>query len=137
MANAFYAKGAEKVLAPLIGDSAVTGTLKVALMADTYTPDLAADEFWDDISSHVLGTPQALASAVVTGGKLDGDDPVFSAVTGGDTAASLVLFMDTGTPSTSALIAYIDQIGGFPYETTGGDIEPRWDNGIYKILSLT
>lgn len=136
MTNAFYAKGAEKILNPLAGDAGLTGVLTAVLMKNTYAQSLSADEFYDDISTHAAATPVALTGVVVTNGKLDADDPTFPAVTGGNTVEAIVLFMDTGVPATSPLIAYIDQVTSFPYATSGVDYTPQWDNGTYKIVSL-
>ena len=66
----------------------------------------------------------------------DAADATFAAVTGGDTLEGVVIYKDTGVAGTSALIAYIDTITGFPLATNGGDITIQWDNGAYKILSL-
>lgn len=134
MANALYAKGAEKILSGAI--NLTTDTIKVALVKNTYPQSLTADEFYTDISAYVLGTPQALSSKSVTGGKFDAGDPTFTAVTAGDTSEALVIYKDTGTAGTSPLLAYIDTITGFPLATNGGDITPQWDNGANKIFSL-
>jgi len=136
MTNALYAKGAEKILNPIIGGGALSGTLKAILVKNTYAQNLATDEFLSSITAYRLGTDQTIASAAVTGGKLDAADPTWTAVAAGDTAEAVVLYMDTGNAATSPLLAYIDQITGFPLATTGGDITPQWDNGAYKILSL-
>lgn len=136
MANACYVKGAQKVLAPLIGGAALTGTLTAVLVKNTYPQDLANDEFYSQINAYAMGAPQALSGKTVNGGMLDADDPVFPTVAAGNTSEAMVLFMDTGNPATSALIAYIDTITGFPVAANGGDIKPQWDNGPYKILSL-
>lgn len=134
MANAVYAKGAEKVLSKLIDFS--TDTIKVALVKNTYPQNLAADEFYSDISAYVLGAPQALSGKSVAGGKFDANDPTFTAVTAGDTSEGLVVYKDTGVAGTSPLLLYIDTITGFPLATNGGDITPQWDNGANKIFSL-
>jgi hypothetical protein len=136
MTNAYYTKGAEKILAPLIGGAALTGTLKAAAVKNTYPQSLGADEFYTAISAYVVGAPVALSGANVTGGRLDANDPVFAALAAGNTLEAVVLYMDTGFPATSPLIAYIDQIGGFPLATNGFDFTPQWDNGPFKILSL-
>lgn len=134
--NALYVKGAEKLLAPIIGgDPLPAGTLKAALVSTSYAQSLSADEFYDDISDYVVGTPQEIETATVTGGKLDGDDCTFAALSG-DPVEAIVIFIDTGTPSTSPLLAYIDQVTGFPYTPTGVDYTPRWDGGTYRIFSL-
>lgn len=136
MANAFYAKGAEKLLAPLIGGAALTGTLKAIAVKNTYVENLTTDEFYTSISAHVVGAAVTLASTTVAGGKLDATDPVFAALAGGSTLEAIVLYMDTGVAGTSALIARIDECSGLPHVTDGGNFEPTWDNGPYKIISL-
>jgi hypothetical protein len=136
MANGFYVKGAEKILAPIIGGAALTGTLKAMLVKNTYVQNLAVDEFVSQISAHRVGADQLLGSKSVAGGRLDAADPVFAAVAVGSTAEALVLYMDTGDEATSPLLMYLDQAVGFPKVTDGGDITPRFDDGAYKIVSL-
>lgn len=134
MTNAFYAKGAEKVLSGAIDFT--TDTIKVALVKNTYPQNLTTDEFYSDISAYVVGTPQTLSGKSVTGGKLDASDPTFTAVTAGDTIEALVIYKDTGVAGTSPVLMYIDQVTAFPLATSGGDITPQWDNGTNKIVSL-
>lgn len=134
MANSLYAKGAEKILSGAI--DLTTATIKAALVKNTYPQNLSTDEFWSDISTYLVGTPQTLGSKSVSGGKFDAADPTYTAVAAGDTVEALVIYKDTGTPSTSPLIAYIDTVTGFPVATNNGDITPQWDNGSYRIVSL-
>lgn len=134
MANALYAKGKEKLLTAAINLS--TDTIKVALVRNDYVQSLSTHEFFSSVSASSLNTPQTLASKTVTNGVFDAADVTFTAVTAGDTCEGVVIYKDTGTPSTSALIAYIDTITGFPLATNGGDITIQWDNGAYKIFSL-
>jgi len=134
MANALYAKGKEKILSGSI--DLTTATIKAALLSSSYTANLSTDEFWSGISANVLNTPQTLGSKSVTAGVFDAADVTFTAVTSGATINAIVIYKDTGTASTSPLIAYIDTITGFPLATNGGDITVTWDNGSYKIFSL-
>lgn len=62
---------------------------------------------WDDFSAAVVGTPQTLASKTVTGGVADAADVTFTAVTGNSVEA-LAIYKDTGTESTSRMIAFLD-----------------------------
>jgi hypothetical protein len=63
-----------------------------------------------------------LASKTFANGVFDSADPSFTAVTG-DVSEALILFIDTGTPSTSRLIAFYDAgVGGLPVTPNGGDI---------------
>ena len=134
MANTLYAKGKEKILSAAI--NFVTDTIKVALIKNDYLQNLSTDEFFTSISASVLGTPQTLATKSVLAGVFDAGDVTFAAVLAGSTSEGVVIYKDTGVAGTSALLAYIDTITGFPLATNGGDITIQWDNGIYKIFSL-
>ena len=52
MANALYAKGKEKILSAAVNFTA--DTIKVALVKNTYPQNLAADEFYTDISAYAV-----------------------------------------------------------------------------------
>lgn len=134
MANALYAKGKEKILSASI--NLPSDTIKASLLSSSYTANLSTDEFWSGISANLLNTSQTLGSKTVTAGVFDAADVTFTAVTAGSTVKAVVIWKDTGTPSTSPLLVYIDTITGFPLATNGGDITITWDNGSYKIFSL-
>ena len=134
MSNALYALGKEKILSTAI--NFVSDTIKVALVKNTYPQNLTTDDFYDDISAYVIGTPQTLAAKSVALGVFDAGDVTYTAVTAGDTLEGVVIYKDTGVAGTSPLLAYIDTITGFPLATNGGDITIQWDNGAYKIFSL-
>jgi hypothetical protein len=135
MANALYSKAKQRLLTAAFDFSAVT--IKAILVSSSYSPNLTTDEYYNPaISSYILNSAQTLGSKSVTNGVFDAADVTFTAVTAGSTAKAVVLYYDTGTPTTSPLIAYIDTITGFPLATNGGDITIQWDNGSYKIFSL-
>ena len=134
MANALYSKGKEKILSAAV--DFIDDTIKVALVKNTYPQSVTADEFFTSISAYVVGTPATLTSKSVTAGVFDAADPTFSSVVAGDTLEGVVIYKDTGVPGTSALIAYIDTITGFPLATNGGDITIQWDSGAFKIFTL-
>ena len=115
--------------------------IRVALVTSSYTPDQDAHEFFDDITNEVVGTGYvqegaALASKAVTADNTD-NEGVFDAanVTWSSstiTARGAVLYEDTGTPSTSALIAYIDF--GSDKTSTAGDFTIEWNSeGILNL----
>lgn len=134
MASALYKLGAQKILGGSINLS--SDTIKAALVKNDYAQNLTTDEFFSDISAHVLGTPQTLGSKSVALGVFDAADPTFTAVASGDTSEAVVVYKDTGTAGTSPLIAYVDAITGFPIATNGGDIAVQWDSGSYKVFTI-
>lgn len=134
MANAIYEKWKEALLQFTTNNSLSAGTVKVALVdTGTYTFS-QSHQFYSSVSSAVVGTPQTLGSKTYTGGVFDAADTTFSAVTGNNVEA-LVVYIDTGTASTSPLVTYIDTgVTGLPVTPNGGDIPVTWNaSGIFKL----
>ena len=108
----FYSKGLETGLRAVTGVAAApTGTLKGAFMATTYVQDKETHQFWSDISSQIAAgttvrTITGTAIIVDTGNnriEFDSDNVTETPVTA--STNQFVHFMDTGTDSTSPLIA--------------------------------
>ena len=133
MANAHYRKGAERQLKGEIAYH--TDTIVMALMANTYTPNLTTHEYLTDLGANVLATV-TLTGRTVTNGVFDADDPVFAAVTAGSTTNAVVTYKSTGVAATSPLLMYHDQITDFPVATNGGDITARITDAVNKIMKV-
>ena len=135
MSNALFDPGREGILDRTID---MTGaTIKAALMKG-YTFS-AAHKFLSDLTGAggtVVGTPVALASKTYTSGVLDAADVTFSAVPTDTSTAALILYNDTGTATTSRVVAFIDTATGLPVTPNGGDIVVTWDNGADRIFKL-
>ena len=102
----------------------------------TYTVNLSAHEFLSDIGTGArIATSGAFTGKATVGGAADANDVTFTSVTGASIEA-IVLYKDTGTDSTSPLIAFIDTATGLPITPNGGDIIVTWDNGANKIFKL-
>lgn len=136
MANSLYALGRQAFLEG--GIAYLTDTIKVALVKSAYTPNLATHQYYSDLTpgSNVVGTPQTLASKTSTDGVANAATVTFSSVASGNTIAYIAIYKDTGTASTSPLIALIDTTTGLPLSTNGGDITVTWDTGANKIFKL-
>ena len=94
------------------------GTLRVGLLSTSYTFSQAHD-FLDDVGATIVGTSVVLPNATFNSKTLVGDGVTFTAVTG-DPVKALLLYMHTGTASTSRLIAYLDtSITGLPFTPSG------------------
>jgi hypothetical protein len=121
MANALYPKFKEQALQG--GVNLSSGNIKAVLvdLAD-YTFG-AAHEFLSDVPAAArVATSGNLASKTFTNGVFDSADPSFAAVTG-DVSEALILFIDTGTPGTSRLIAFYDTgVSGLPVTPNSGNI---------------
>jgi hypothetical protein len=134
MANAIYPKYKEVILGAATNTNLLTGTVKVALVdTGTYTYN-SADQFLTSLTG-VVGTAQTIgATKSVTNGVFDGGDVTYTAVTGNRVEA-LVIYVDTGTASTSPLVAYIDtEVTGLPVTPNGGNISITWNaSGIFAL----
>ena len=135
MANALFDKARQRFLEGQFNWN--TDTIKAVLVdTGTYTANLAAHEFLSDISGGArIATSGAFTGKATTGGAADANDVTFTSVTGASIEA-IVLYKDTGTDSTSPLIAFIDTATGLPITPNGGDIIVTWDNGPNKIFKL-
>lgn len=121
MASAVY----NSFLGRILGDAGVVSTaidleqdtIKLSLHTSTYSPDIDADEFYDDVDNEVgaSGTYSAGgATLTVTSSTDDTDDEgVFDATDVSFTSATItaryaIIYKSTGTASTSPLVLYID-----------------------------
>jgi hypothetical protein len=135
MANAMYTLGRQKFLEGAI--AWLTDSIKAVLVdSGQYTLDLATHQWLSDIPAGArIATSGNLANKTSTGGVADADDVTFSSVTGVQ-SEYIILYKDTGTAGSSALIACIDTATGLPVTPNGGDITVAWDNGANKIFKL-
>jgi hypothetical protein len=95
--------------------------VKAALVdTATYTYS-AAHEFQTSLSG-VVGTAVTLGTKTIVNGAFDSADPTFAAAAGAS-AEAIVIYIDTGTPATSRLVAFLDTgFTGLPVTPGGGDI---------------
>jgi hypothetical protein len=119
---------------PLAKDAAWTGTVdlssddvRVQLLDDTAVYD-ATDEFLDDLGAALVGSGVALPGLSMSAGELSSSAPMVTipSVASGDDVAAAVLYVHTGTPSTSRLVAWIDtnpDTTPIDLTTNGDDIE--------------
>ena len=131
MANALYPLAKQEMLKGNLNMS--TGTVKVALVdTGTYTYS-AAHQYYSSVTG-VVGTPQTLGTKTFVNGLFDAADVTFTAVTGNSVEA-LIIYIDTGTPATSQLVAYIDTgVTNLPVSPNGGDIGITFNaSGIFQL----
>lgn len=113
-------------------------TVKVALVSGyTYSASHAnLSDITGGGGGTIAATSGALSSKTSTAGVADAADITYTAVPAGTACQNLIIYKDTGTPSTSSLIARIDTATGLPVTPNGGDIAVSWDNGANKIFKL-
>lgn len=138
MANSLFDSGRAGFLSGDIDWDANTIKLVFVDHADD-NPNVATDDNLDDIAAGArVATSGAFASKTTTAGVADAADVTVSAVTG-DQFESIVIYKDTGTESTSLLIAKIDTATGLPFTPSGGgggDVVVTWDNSSNRIFKL-
>lgn len=132
MASSFYPSALTSLLK---GDIDLeSGTVKAALVDTGVYTFSTAHDFYDDVSAGVAGTPATLSSKTFTDGVFDAADVTISAVAAAgsvDSVNAVVIYVDTGTASTSPVVAYLD---GLALALNGSDIEVAWDaSGIFAL----
>lgn len=140
MANVLFDKGRNAFLQGSI--NWVADNIKVSLISilnqpTAYIFNASLHEFFSDVptGARVGFSVASLTGKTATSGIGDANDSVFTAASG-PTASALVIWKDTGTPTNSPLIAYIDTATGLPVQPNGGDITVQWDNTTNKIFKL-
>jgi hypothetical protein len=132
MANAIYPLAKKQFLQA--GLNLSSSNIKIALVdLDDYTYS-AAHEFYTDLAGVVGTTANLSGKTFGNDGSFDSSDPVATSVTG-DEFEALVMYIDTGTPSTSRLIAYFDTgISGAPLTPDGSNVQITVDSDGWFIL---
>lgn len=92
---------------PVLGSNAIgLSAYTSGGYAINYGPSTASD-MYDDVNGCIVGTDQTLGTKTVTAGVADAADPTFPTVAGGSTVRAIVIYKDTGTPSTSRIVGYL------------------------------
>jgi hypothetical protein len=142
MANVVYNSFKSAIMEGGIDLDTSGDEIKVALVTSSYTPNIDTHEFYDDVTNEVTGTGYTAGGAVLGSqavttnttddeGVFDAADVTWSAST--ITARGAVIYKNTGTASTSPLIAYID----FTEDkvSSSGNFTIQWN--AEGILNLT
>lgn len=136
MANALFPLWKQE-LEKGTANTPLTGTVKATLLSG-YTYN-ATHQFYSSVSAYAQGTPSpsgGMTTKTYVNGVFSADPVTFSAVSGTSVGA-IVIYIDTGNPATSPLVAYLDTgITGLPVTPNGGDIVVTWDTGANKIFAL-
>jgi hypothetical protein len=121
-------------------DMDAAAALKCMLVTSSYTPDIDAHTKKSDITNEVVGAGYTAGGAELTAtvtvdnssdkGIFDASDLTWGSST--ITARGAVIYKDTGLPSTSPLICYVDF--GTNKSSTNGDFTIQWaSTGIITL----
>ena len=117
-------------------------TIKVALCTSDYTPDIDNHDYFDDITDELSGggytaggkTLSNVSLSIDTANdkvKFDADDVTWTDLTATNVRYAII-YKDTGTASTSPLIAYVDF--GEDKTFSNADLKITWSaNGIFTV----
>jgi len=136
MANGMYTAGINGIMDGSI--MLLTNTIKVTLInTANYTVNLASHDFIDDVPTSARKATGTLASKTVSGGAFDAADTVISGINADEVDAAII-WKDTGTESTSPLIAYIDtDLAGLPTGPLANNtVTITWNPGANKIFKV-
>jgi len=112
MANKWYPLFLQATL-ERSANSALSGTVRLALLDNTYVYS-AAHDFLDDVTG-VLGTAVELGSKQFTSGEFSFSVPNYpGAGLAGETATQAIIYIDTGNAATSRLVMHLDSAPNFP-----------------------
>jgi hypothetical protein len=139
MANAIYPKWKEAIIqasaSSALNGSGATGVY--AALVDSGTRGYnAADQYYSDMSSAIVGTPVEIgATKSYTSGIFDGADVTWTAVTGATCEAILIYIQNAGANTTWRLVAYLDtNVTNLPVTPNGGNISVTWSGtGIFAL----
>lgn len=130
---ALYRKGAEAMLSQSPSIRLTSDTIRASIgRSAAYTPDLVGDVFLTDVIK--VADSAALTGKTVASGVFNADPPQFAGIAAGANLDFVVLWKDTGTPSTSPLIAYIPIVAVAPDGLRA--VLATWDAGASKIFAL-
>ncbi|MGR6327709.1 hypothetical protein ACU5AX_01450 [Sphingomonas sp. XXL09] len=142
MANTLYPKFKQTHAATGIG--LVSNTIKAQLVDTSAYTYSDAHQFLSSVPAAArYGNPATLLNKTVslsgTTAVFDADDSLFTSVPAGssgttDKEEAIIIYRDTGDPTTSDLIYYIDTATGLPVTPNGGNIVVSWNaSGILSF----
>lgn len=133
MTNQLYDFGREGFLD---GQTSWSSNTIRAVLVDTaaYTFSKATHQWLSDIPADArIAVSAPFTNKTITAG-IAGADPAVFVAASGPVCEALVIYRDTGTASTSRLIAYITQANGLPVTPNGNNITINWDTDASKKI---
>lgn len=125
MANSLYNQYLEDLLNGVY--DTVTANIGAALLNNSASFN-NANTHLSDVNSNQIGSVVDLTGVTLTTTTISANSVTFTGISASLTVKAVVIFRDTGTPSTSQLIAWFDTGTGFPLTTDGSDITVNWNN---------
>ena len=117
-----------------------TADIRAIPVTALYTPNFTTHDFLDDVGAGARSATAVALSAktlAVAAGVVafDANDLTFPAVPTGDPIVALILYVHTGTESTSRLLAYLDYFTSLPITPDSRDIVFAFPSDAAKVFS--
>jgi hypothetical protein len=120
----------------------LSDTVKVALTTSSYTPNQDTHDFFNDVTNEVSGTGYTAGGSTLGSKTLAATNNVVkfdaadtSWATSTITARRAVIYKDTGTSSTSPLLAWVDF--GADVSSSAGTFQITWDSAGIMTITAT
>lgn len=99
----------------------LSGNTKILLMVSGYVPNFANANLSDIPAGSIIATSPNIANKTEALGVLSGDTVNWGVISDTRQAGSLIFYKDSGTPSTSTLLVYVDtpDVSGLPAVLNG------------------
>lgn len=137
MANSLYSRGRESFLQ---GELNWAGNdIKLLFTLAGYAQDLDAHQFHSDLTNVGTGatSPNFAGKTSLNNGVAQADNVRIDdlpAQAGNAQLVKLIIYQDSGVPTTSRLIAFIDTAVGLPFTPDGSDCLISWDTDVNKRI---
>ena len=114
----------------------VSDDMRALLIDTTLYTAAVTDGFLDEIpGGAIIASAVALGGKTISGRTLQTTNPItFPTVAVGNDVTAIVVYLHTGTPSTSRLVLYVDTAFGLPAVRDGLDVRVSWSTGTNKIV---
>ena len=128
MASQLYPQGAAHILGKTAQADLDSDTFKILFYSGSFN---GAHEYVSDLTGgSIVARSATLTGVTITAGVVDANDVVVASVSG-SAFTHIILYKDTGTDSTSVLIAIFDIASFTP---TGANVSVAWNaSGLFAI----
>lgn len=130
------------ILYPSIKESFLTGAVnlltanvRIQLVSASYIVSTGHHFFSDVVGGGRVGSPRTLTGKVATDGAFGAAAVTFPGLTG-SAIVGAVLYVDSGSESTSPLVCYLDTGNGLPISPDGGAVTWYFETGTTRIFAL-
>lgn len=132
MSNALYPKIKELALSSGMNLSNATVHIQ-AINLSNYSYS-SAHQFFSSVPSNArIGSPVVLSNKNITNGVFTVDAATFSGLVSAPAIGAFIIYISTGTDSTSPLVLYIDTATGLPVNSGATSGTVTWSSNVFSL----